>query len=394
MTGFNTRLIHGQSVNDNQTGAVNVPVYSSSTYAYPDINGKVRWDYARSGNPTREYLEKQIALLEHGTNGFAFASGMAAIHAAFSIFKAGDHVLIGDQIYGGTYRLINDYFETRGLTFTSVNTQDEVAVEAAIRPNTKAIYFEPVTNPLLQVTSVRAIAQIAKRHDILTIVDNTFLTPYLQQPLDLGADIVLHSATKYLGGHSDVIAGLVVTKTEELGKRIYFIQNALGGVLSPENANLVRRGIQTLSVRMDRQQENAAKLIDFLDSRDEVATIHYPGIKGTKDHEVAAAETDGFGGVFSFELQDDVDATEFVNSLQLIRLAVSLGAVESLAELPYEMSHAELPQEERLAAGITPQLIRISVGIEDADDLISDLKQALASATRRKNVHILKQSIG
>lgn len=394
MTGFNTRLIHGQSVNDNQTGAVNVPVYSSSTYAYPDINGKVRWDYARSGNPTREYLEKQIALLEHGTNGFAFASGMAAIHAAFSIFKAGDHVLIGDQIYGGTYRLINDYFETRGLTFTSVNTQDEVAVEAAIRPNTKAIYFEPVTNPLLQVTSVRAIAQIAKRHDILTIVDNTFLTPYLQQPLDLGADIVLHSATKYLGGHSDVIAGLVVTKTEELGKRIYFIQNALGGVLSPENANLVRRGIQTLSVRMDRQQENAAKLIDFLDSRDEVATIHYPGIKGTKDHEVAAAETDGFGGVFSFELQDDVDATEFVNSLQLIRLAVSLGAVESLAELPYEMSHAELPPEERLAAGITPQLIRISVGIEDADDLISDLKQALASATRRKNVHILKQSIG
>ncbi|KRM10306.1 PLP-dependent aspartate aminotransferase family protein [Paucilactobacillus suebicus] len=393
MTGFNTKLIHGQNINDNQTGAVNVPVYTSSTYAYPDINGKVRWDYSRSGNPTREYLEKQIAQLEHGTNGFAFASGMAAIHAAFSIFKDGDHVLIGDQIYGGTYRLINDYFQSRGLTFTSVNTQNLEEVEAAIQPNTKAIYFEPVTNPLLHVTSVRAIAEIAKKHDILTIVDNTFLTPYLQQPLDLGADIVVHSATKYLGGHSDVIAGLVVTKNEELGKQIYFIQNALGGVLSPENANLVRRGIQTLSVRMDRQQENACKLIDFLNSREEVATIHYPGVEGSHDHEVAAEECDGFGGVFSFELADDVDATEFVNSLQLIRLAVSLGAVESLAELPYEMSHAELPVAERLAAGITPQLIRISVGIEDAEDLIGDLKQALASATRRQNIHVLKRSL-
>lgn len=394
MTGFNTRLIHGQNINDNQTGAVNVPVYQSSTYAYPDINGKVRWDYSRSGNPTREYLEKQIATLEHGANGFAFASGMAAIHAALAIFKEGDHILIGDQIYGGTYRLINDYFQARGITFTSVNTQDLEAVKAAIQPNTKAIYFEPVTNPLLQVTSVRAIAAVAKAHDFLTIVDNTFLTPYLQQPLDLGADIVVHSATKYLGGHSDVIAGLVVTKTEALGKRIYFIQNALGGVLSPENANLVRRGIQTLSVRMDRQQENARQLIDYLASRDEVATIHYPGIAGSRDHEIAAEECDGFGGVFSFELQDDVDAPAFVNSLQLIRLAVSLGAVESLAELPYEMSHAELPPEERLAAGITPQLIRISVGIEDAADLISDLNQALATATRRQNVHILKRIIG
>lgn len=394
MTGFNTKLIHGQNVNDNQTGAVNVPVYNSSTYAYPDVNGKVRWDYARSGNPTREYLEKQIALLEHGSNGFAFASGMAAIHAAFAIFKNGDHVLIGDQIYGGTYRLINDYFKTRGLSFTAVNTQDLEAVEAAIQPNTKAIYFEPITNPLLEVTSVKAIAQVAKQHNILTIVDNTFLTPYLQQPLDLGADVVVHSATKYLGGHSDVIAGLVVTKTEELGKQIYFIQNALGGVLSPENANLVRRGIQTLSVRMDRQQENAAKLIEFLSSREEVAKIYYPGIKGSKDHAVAATECDGFGGVFSFELRDDVNAATFINSLQLIRLAVSLGAVESLAELPYEMSHAELPPEERLAAGITPQLIRISVGIEDADDLINDLEQALTTAMRSNKVHILKQNFG
>ena len=391
MAGFNTRLIHGEKINDNQTGAVNMPVYNSSTYVYPEINGKVRWDYSRSGNPTREYLEKQIASLEHGSNGYAFASGMAAIHAALSIFEPGDHIIIGNQIYGGTYRLIKEYFEVRGIEFTSVDTKVNAEVEAAIQDNTKAIYFEPVTNPLLQVTSVRAIANIAQAHDLLTIVDNTFLTPYLQQPLDLGADIVVHSATKYLGGHSDVIAGLVVTKNETIGKQIYFVQNALGGVLSPENANLVRRGIQTLSIRMDRQQENACKIIDFLNESGKVDTIHYPGIKGTRDYEIASQENDGFGGVLSFELNEDVDATEFVNNLQLIRLAVSLGAVESLAELPYEMSHAELPPKERLAAGITPQLVRLSVGIEDVEDLLGDIQQSLTIATKSNNVQSINR---
>ncbi|WP_137596805.1 trans-sulfuration enzyme family protein [Paucilactobacillus kaifaensis] len=379
MTEFNTRLVHGQGVNDNQTGAVNVPVYNSSTYQYPAIDSQVRWDYARSGNPTREYLEKQIALLENGTQGFAFASGMAAIHAAFAIFKPGDHIVIGEQIYGGTYRLIEQYFNERGIEFTAVDTQDLAAVKHAIIPATKAIYFEPITNPLLHVTSVTQIAKIAKQHNVLTIVDNTFLTPYLQRPLDLGADIVVHSATKYLGGHSDVIAGLVVTKTEELGKKIYFIQNALGGVLSPESANLVRRGIQTLAVRMDRQQENSFAIIDFLKNRDEVTEINYPGIKGSSDNQIAATECSGFGGMLSFELKQDVDATAFVNQLHLFKLAVSLGAVESLVELPYQMSHAELPPVERLKAGITPQLVRLSVGIEAATDLISDLTQSFES---------------
>lgn len=377
MTGFNTNLVHGESIHDNQTGAVNTPIYNSSTYAYPSATSKVRWDYERSGNPTREFLEKQVTRLEEGKNGFAFASGMAAIHAVFAIFKPGDHILIGNQIYGGTYRILNQYFKERGISFSVVDTTKLETIESAIQTNTKAIYFEPVTNPLLHVSSVTAVAKIAKKHQLLTIVDNTFLTPYLQKPLKLGADIVVHSATKYLGGHSDVIAGLVITNSEKLGEQIYFIQNALGGVLSPESANLIRRGIQTLSVRMDRQQQNAFDIIHFLKKRSEVTQIYYPGIEGTKDYLIASRELKGFGGVLSFELGGKVDAVAFVNHLQLIRLAVSLGAVESLAELPYEMSHAELPPAERMKAGISPKLIRLAVGIEDSQDLVADLEQAL-----------------
>ena len=380
MTGFNTELVHGQNIHDNQTGAINIPIYNSSTYAYPSATSKVRWDYERSGNPTREYLEKQITLLENGKNGFAFASGMAAIHAVFAIFKPGDHILVGNQIYGGTFRILNQYFKERGIEFAVVDTTNLATIEPAIKENTKAIYFEPVTNPLLHVSSVTEVAKIAKQHHLLTIVDNTFLTPYLQKPLNLGADIVLHSATKYLSGHSDVVAGLVVTNSEELGKKIYFIQNALGGVLSPESASLVRRGIQTLSVRMDRQQQNAFEIINFLEKQPEISKIYYPGIKGTKDYLIASTECHGFGGVLSFELAPQINAAAFVNQLQLICLAVSLGAVESLAELPYEMSHAELPPAERLKAGISTQLIRLAVGIEDSTDLIADLKQAIAFA--------------
>ncbi|KRL05071.1 trans-sulfuration enzyme family protein [Liquorilactobacillus oeni] len=385
MTGFNTQLVHGKEIKDNNTGAINMPIYNSSTYQYPKIGDKVRWDYARSGNPTREFLEKQVAQLENGACGFAFASGMAAIHAVFAIFKPGDHILIGQQLYGGTYRLINQYFKLQGITFTTVDTRNLKKVEEAIQDNTKAIYFEPVTNPLLHVTSVKKIAAVAKRHNILTIVDNTFLTPYLQKPLDLGADFVVHSATKYLSGHSDVIAGLVVAKTFALGEKIYFVQNALGGVLSPESANLVRRGIQTLSVRLDRQQQNVAAIISFLQGRREVVQINYPGISGTKDHEIAQHECRGFGGVFSFTLSPAVNASSFVNHLRLLKLAVSLGAVESLVEIPYEMSHAELPPRERINAGITPQLIRCAIGIEDSEDLIADIKSALAAAVIPKN---------
>lgn len=377
MTSFKTKLIHSQAQQDNQTGAINVPIYTSTTYRFNRVEDKPTWDYSRSGNPTRDYLENQVADLENGTHGFAFSSGMAAIHAALAIFKPGDHIIVSDTIYGGTFRLINDFFKRWHLEFTEVDTQDLAAVKAAIQPNTKAIYFETFSNPLLKVTSVKAIAKIAKAHDCLTIVDNTFLTPYLQRPLDLGADLVIHSATKYLGGHSDVIAGIVVTKTDELAEQIYFNQNGIGGVLSPEDANLVRRGIQTLSVRLDRHLSNSAKIVAFLQSRDEIAKVYYPGIAGTVDHQIAQDETDGYGGIVSFDLKAGLDSTRFVESLHLIALAESLGAVESLIELPYKMTHAELSPAEQLKAGITHQLVRLSVGLEDADDLIADLQQSL-----------------
>ncbi|KRL34270.1 trans-sulfuration enzyme family protein [Liquorilactobacillus uvarum] len=379
MANFDTNLVHGKCCNDNNTGAVNVPIYNSSTYVYQSADAKVKWDYARSGNPTRAFLEEQIALLEGGKRGFAFSSGLAAIHAAFAIFEPGDHIIIGDKIYGGTFRLINQYFKRWQLEFTTVDTQDSAAVEAAVQSNTKAIYFETFTNPLLRVTSVKAMSEIAQRHHLLTIVDNTFLTPYLQQPLKLGADVVIHSATKYLGGHSDVIAGLVVVKNENLAEKIYFSQNALGGVLSPEDSNLIRRGIQTLGVRMDRHLTNAAKIVDFLSKRSEIARVYYPGIKGSADHEIAKKECRGFGGIVSFDLIDAIDSKAFVERLNLFKLAVSLGAVESLVELPYKMSHAELSAADLKECGISTQLIRLSVGIEDAADLVADLTQALDS---------------
>lgn len=378
MTSFNTDLVHGSSKQiKDANGAINPPIYTATTYAYPDAESNVQYDYSRSGNPTRDNLQSLIAQLEHGEAGFAFASGMAAIHAVLSQFKPGDEIILGDKIYGGTYRLINEYFKRWQLKFKEVDTQDPAAVEAAITPDTKAIYFETFTNPRLQVTSVKEISAVAKKHGLLTIVDNTFLTPYLQQPLDLGADIVLHSATKYLGGHSDLIAGLVVTKTKDLAEKIYFAQNAIGGILSPQDITLLRRGIQTLAVRMDRHQENALKLAKFLQDRDEVAKVYFPGIPGTRDYEIATAEVRGYGAMISFELRDDLDAIQFVNHLQLIHIAVSLGAVESLIELPATMTHAELSPEDQLKAGITPQLLRFSVGIEDANDLIEDLAQSL-----------------
>lgn len=377
MTEFDTKLVHGTPQKDNNTGAVNVPVYNSSTYIYPSVDVKVKYDYARSGNPTRNYLEQQVAELEDGYRGFAFSSGSAAIHAVLAIFKPGDHLIIGKEIYGGTFRIINEFFKRWNLEFTAVDTQNSEEIEAAIRPNTKAIYFESFTNPLLHVTSVKKTAEVAKRHNLLTIVDNTFLSPYLQRPLDLGADIVIHSATKYLSGHSDVIAGIAVAKDPNIAEKIYFNQNAIGSTLSPEDSNLVRRGIQTLAVRMDRHLSNAQKIVEFLQSRSEIAKIYYPGIAGSKDHEIAQAEADGFGGIVSFELKDGLDSTKFVEGTKLIQLAVSLGAVESLIELPYKMTHAELSPEEQLKAGITHQLVRLSVGIEDPKDLITDLANSL-----------------
>lgn len=383
MAGFNTRLVHQPRQDDNQTGAVAVPVYKATTFAYPKIGAEVKYDYSRSGNPTRNAVEEQLASLEGGDRAFVFASGMAAIHAALAIFAAGDHIVIGDQIYGGTFRIVYQYFKDRGLEFTAVDTRDLAAVEKAIQPNTKAVYFEPVTNPLLQVTPVSGIAQLAHEHGILAITDNTFLSPYLLRPLEYGADLVVHSATKYLAGHSDVSAGAVIAKGEELADRVYFVQNAIGGILSPEDSNELARGIKTLSLRLDRQMENVLSIIGFLKKQVGIAKIYYPGDPDLAGYDDLRKQAKGAGGVFSCELENEIyDPVVFVNSLNLFSLAVSLGAVESLVELPSKMSHAELSEEEQLAAGIKPGLIRFAVGIEDAADLIADIDQALAKAKR------------
>ncbi|MDF7626786.1 PLP-dependent aspartate aminotransferase family protein [Lactobacillaceae bacterium L1_55_11] len=384
MTGFNTKLVFGKGLNqlhDNNTGAVNVPIYQSTTFAFDDIDAENKYDYSRSLNPTREYLEDQIAVLEEAKHGYAFASGSAAIHAVFTNFKPGDHIVVSQNIYGGTFRLINDYLKKLDIEFTQVDTQDLDAVEAAIQDNTKAIYFEPIDNPFMKVTSIKGVSAIAKKHGVLTIVDNTFLTPYFQQPLTLGADVVIHSATKYLGGHSDVIAGLVVTNDDAIGDQLYFCQNAVGGILAPEDCMLVIRGIKTLSVRLDRHVQNAKKVLDYLETKsDFINRIYYPGRFG--DADVAKDELRGSGGVISFEVNDRIDPKKLVNNTKLIWLAVSLGSVESLIELPYFMTHVELPVAEREKVGITPSLVRLSVGLEDPEDLIADLEQAFQIAEK------------
>ena len=383
MTRFNTQLVHGLPVDDNDTGAVNPPIYNSTTYAFERVDAMPRYDYARSGNPTRDFLERQIAQLERGKRGFAFASGLAAIHAVLSTFKPGDRIVVGDNIYGGTYSQLNEFFTRWGLVVESVNTRDDAALESAVRGDrangvapARAVYFETLTNPLLKVNDVRAISATAHRHGALSIVDNTFATPYLQQPLSLGADVVIHSATKYLAGHSDVNAGLVVVSSEDLANRVYFAQNRLGGVLAPTECDSVRRGIQTLALRMDRQQENANAIARYLLAHPLVKSVHYPGLPGAGDQRLAAKGLKGAGGVLSFEVVPGVDPADVLNNLHIFRLAVSLGAVESLAELPCHMTHFELPREERLKVGITDELVRLSLGIEDAADLIEDLGQA------------------
>ncbi|TPF94250.1 cystathionine beta-lyase [Bifidobacterium sp. UTBIF-68] len=387
MTRFNTQLVHGLPVDDNNTGAVNPPIYNSTTYAFERVDAMPRYDYARSGNPTRDFLERQIAQLEQGTRGFAFASGLAAIHAVLSIFKPGDRIVVGDNIYGGTYSQLNEFFTRWGLKVESIDTQDLEALTAAVQVDpangiapAQAVYFETITNPLLKVNDVRGISAVAHRYGALSIVDNTFVTPYLQQPLALGADIVIHSATKYLAGHSDVNAGLVVVSGEELANRIYFAQNRLGGVLAPAECDAVRRGIQTLALRMDRQQENALAVGRYLLAHPLVKSVHYPGLPGAGDQRLASKGLKGAGGVLSFEVVPGVDPADVLNNLHVFRLAVSLGAVESLAELPCRMTHFELPREERLKVGITDELVRLSLGIEDAADLIEDLGQAFEIA--------------
>ncbi|MBQ6120495.1 MAG: PLP-dependent transferase [Clostridia bacterium] len=373
-------LIHGGVFGDALTHSVNVPIYQTSTYQQFELEGNPKWEYSRTGNPTRAALEALIAELEGGTHGLAFASGMAAITAVLQLFKTGDRVLISSNVYGGTYRVLDRVFKQFGLEYGIVDTSDSTAIEAAITDDVRAILIESPANPLMTVTDIAAVAALAKRKGILTFVDNTFMTPYLQRPLALGADIVIHSATKYLGGHSDLVAGLVVVKDDALAERLYFLQNATGGVLGPFDAFLLIRGIKTLAVRMDRHVENAERIAAWLADNDAVARVHYPGLPDDPGYAVNQRQAKNGGAMISFTLKDEYSFRTFFKSLKLITLAESLGGVESLACHPSTMTHASIPRDLRLKVGISDNLIRLSPGIEAAEDLINDLDQAIKAS--------------
>ncbi|MGN0621395.1 MAG: trans-sulfuration enzyme family protein [Porcipelethomonas sp.] len=374
---INTALIHGGISIDEKTGAVNIPIYQTSTYKQDGL-GKMRgYEYSRTGNPTREALEALIAELENGYAGFAFGSGMAATTAVLSLLSSGDRVLISSNVYGGTFRVLDKVFDHFGITYTIADTADPDAFEKAISPDVKAVMIESPANPLMTVTDIRAIADISHKHGLLVIVDNTFMTPYLQKPLELGADIVVHSATKYLGGHSDVVAGLAVVSTKELAEKLAFIQNSTGGVLPPFDSFLLIRGIKTLGVRMDRHVANAQKAADFLLHNKAVKSVYYPGLESSQGYEVNKKQAKNGGVMISFELHENYDIRVFFESLELIMLAESLGGVESLVCHPSTMTHASIPADIRKRVGITDGLIRLSTGIEDIDDILADLQQAI-----------------
>ncbi len=374
---FETALIHGGIYGDPLTHAVNVPIYQTSTFEQQELRANPKWEYSRTGNPTRASLEALIAELEHGARGLAFASGMAAITAVLQLFKSEQKILISSNVYGGTFRVLDKIFSRFNLRYEIVDTQSEEALVKAITPDTAAIFIETPANPLLTITDLKKTADIAHAHNILAIADNTFMTPYLQRPLDFGFDIVVHSATKYLGGHSDIVAGLVVTASKDLGDELAFIQNATGGVLGPFDSFLMVRSIKTLGVRMDRHTDNAQTLAEFLKARPEVAKVYYPGFDDFPLHEVHASQAKNGGAMISFELEAKHDINKFFKSLHLIALAESLGGVESLVCHPASMTHASIPKDLREELGITEGLIRFSVGIEHVEDLKRDLSFAL-----------------
>ena len=373
-------LIHGGIYGDSVTGAVNTPIYQTSTYEQKGLGEKTGWEYSRTGNPTRAALESLIAELESGKAGFAFGSGMAAITAVLSLFTTGDRVIISSNVYGGTFRVLDKVFNSFGIGYEIVDTSDLELLKNSVTPEIKAILVESPANPLLTITDLKAVAEIAKERGILSIVDNTFMTPYLQRPIELGVDIVVHSATKYLGGHSDLVAGLVVVNDDELARRLAFIQNSTGGVLGPFDSFLLIRGIKTLSVRLDRHVENAERAAQFLKNHSAVKKVYYPGLPDFDGYEINRRQAKNGGAMISFELYENYDIRKFFKSLHLIALAESLGGVESLVCHPASMTHAAIPKDVRDRVGITERLIRLSIGIENIDDLLNDLEQAIAES--------------
>lgn len=375
---IDTLLLHNQYKHDPQTGAVNVPIYNTSTFHQFDVDTFGKYDYSRSGNPTREALEDIIALLEGGTKGFAFASGIAAISTAFLLLSQGDHVLISEDVYGGTYRIITEVLSRYGVSHTFVDMTNLEEIKQNIKPNTKLFYVETPSNPLLKVTDIRAVSTLAKSIDALTFVDNTFLTPLFQKPLDLGADVVLHSATKFIAGHSDVTAGLAVVKDAELAQKLGFLQNAFGAILGPQDCSLVLRGLKTLHVRLEHSATNANKIAHYLQEHAKVQNVYYPGLQAHLGFDIQQSQATSAGAVLSFTLQSEDALRQFLSKVKLPVFAVSLGAVESILSYPAKMSHAALSQEARDERGISNSLLRLSVGLENVDNLISDFENALS----------------
>ncbi len=370
---FGTRLLHNGHEIDPFTKGLSIPIYQVSTYQQDSVDHFGKYDYARSDNPTREALEETIALLENGARGFAFASGMAAISSVLLLFSPGDHLVVCEDVYGGTYRVLTSLFNRLGIAVTFVDTTIPENIRAAIRPDTKGLFLETPSNPLLKITDLEAAAAIAREHGIITMVDNTFMTPYLQRPLDLGCDIVLHSGTKFLNGHTDVICGLVVVKDKELGSRIRFIQNAFGAILGPQDSWLVLRGLKTLKVRMDESQRTAMAVADWMTRQERVTGVYYPGLQAHPGFDVHNRQSSGPGAVLSFTL-DSLDLTrKLLENAKLAAFAVSLGGVESIISYPAKMSHASMPREEREARGISDTLVRLSLGLEDSGDMIEEL---------------------
>ncbi len=377
---FETLAIHSGRQPDPTTGALATPIYQTSTFVFEDVGVTRGYDYSRTANPTRKALENCIAELEGGKAGFAFATGMAAETTVMHLLKAGDHVISGDDIYGGTYRLFEKVMKDFGLDFTFLRMADGERIEEAIRPNTRMIWMETPSNPLLNIVDIEMVVDIARRHNLMTVADNTFPTPYFLRPIEHGVDLVVHSTTKYLNGHCDVVGGAVVTTTDELTERVQFLLNALGTCASPFDCWLVLRGIKTLPVRMMRHEENAAQVAAYLEKHPKVEKVFYPGLKSHPGHEIAVRQMGGFGSVVSFEIEGGIEAVNsFLRSVTIFSLAESLGGVDSLVEHPATMSHASMPEDVRRGVGITDSLIRLSVGLENVDDLIEDLAQALES---------------
>jgi cystathionine beta-lyase/cystathionine gamma-synthase len=377
--GFATRAIHAGQPPDPRTGAVAVPIYQTSTYVQHALGEPVEFEYARVQNPTRFALEALAASLEGGSSGHAFASGMSAIACLMTLLKSGDHTVVSRNVYGGTYRFFTRLLEPYGLTFSWVDTTDLAQVEASMRPETKLVYLETPTNPVMDICDIAAISRLAHDRGALVAVDNTFLTPCLQRPLELGADAVLHSTTKYLNGHSDSIGGVLIPKSAELGEHFYFVQKSEGAILSPFDSFLTMRGIKTLAVRMERHEKNAHAIVDYLVKHSKVQKVLWPGLPDHPGHEIQKRQASGFGAMISLEMGSFAAAKAMLDQVRLMAFAESLGGVETLISHPASMTHASVPPERRVALGLTEGMVRISVGIEDVEDLLEDLDQALAA---------------